>query len=453
MFLIHTSDHWSGGEISFKYIYRVEGKEEKRILFELWEGKFMNDLYGRNSSYWAKFGWGFLLGAVGALGALVFVALMNLGLRFLWPQPPDPEPFSGSVRILIIMTAAGMIIGIIHRFARAEEVNVFAAIVQGRLDPRPVPGALLVSLVSLIGGFSLGPEVPTGMLAGGFATWFSERKQLAEDVKRSNVTSGVLGAYGGLFTSPFAVLLIPLEMAHKQTKEFQGNLIIAATAAITGFSIFFAVAGREFADVLRILDLPEFHLELWHLPVSVLLGLLGVLLAMIFSLILRFLRKLTSRLEKWPVLLSSVSGALLGLLGMALPLTLFLGTNGLVTVTSQAAELGLSLVIVMVFAKMLALAGALAGAFIGGPIFPMLFVGGAAGTAINLIFPQIPLALTVSTMMAAVPSAFLPVPLGLSVIVMLIAGIPSVEAIPIFVAGLTAYFVTHALIQTGPGSD
>jgi H+/Cl- antiporter ClcA len=413
----------------------------------------MNELYGRSSSYWAKFGWGILTGTLSALGALLFVALMNLGLKFLWPQTPGFEPFSGSVRILIIMAATGVIIGIIHRFVRAEEVNVFAAIVQGRLDPRPVPGALLVSLISLIGGFSLGPEVPTGMLAGGFATWFSERKQLADDVKHTNVASSVLSAYGGLFTSPFAVLLIPLEMAHKQTQEFYGNLIIAATAAVTGFAIFFAVAGREFAEVLRILDMPEFQLELWHLPVSVLLGLLGVLLAVIFSMMLRFLRRLTDRLGNRPVLLSTISGILLGLLGMALPLTLFLGTNGLVTVTNQAAELGLVLIIIMVFAKMLALAGALAGGFIGGPIFPMLFIGGAAGTAIHMIFPHIPLALCVSTMMVAVPSGFLPVPLGLSVIVMLIAGIPSIEAIPIFIAGLTAYFFTHALVRTGTGSE
>jgi hypothetical protein len=95
---------------------------------------------------------------------------MNLGLEFLWPQPPGPEPLSGSVRILIVMTAAGVTLGIIHEFVRAEEVNVFAAIVQGCLDPRPVTGTLLVSLISLVGGFGLGPKVPTGKLTDGFAT-------------------------------------------------------------------------------------------------------------------------------------------------------------------------------------------------------------------------------------------------------------------------------------------
>ena len=47
--------------------------------------------------------------------------------------------------------------------------------------------------------------------------------------------------------------------------------------------------------------------------------------------------------------------------------------------------MGLAVVIALVFGNMLATAGALSTGFIGGPIFPLFFVGGAAGTAINLI--------------------------------------------------------------------
>ena len=94
--------------------------------------------------------------------------------------------------------------------------------------------------------------------------------------------------------------------------------------------------------------------------------------------------------------------------------------------------MGIALVIVLVFAKMLATTGALSTGFIGGPIFPLLFVGGAAGTAVHLIFPDVPLALSVACMMAAVPGALLPIPLTLAVIVLLITGLPATEAIPVF---------------------
>ena len=93
---------------------------------------------------------------------------------------------------------------------------------------------------------------------------------------------------------------------------------------------------------------------------------------------------------------------------VALPLTLFLGSEGLVVVTEKGAAMGLAVVIALVFGRMLATAGALSTGFIGGPIFPLFFVGGAAGTAVNLIFPGIPLALAVGCTMAALTAAALP---------------------------------------------
>lgn len=412
----------------------------------------MRNAFARSRSFWLQLGWGVVIALLGALGTLLFVVVMNLGISLVWPQEPGPESFSGSVRILAIMTLAGLIVGLIHRFVDAREMDVFGSILNGRLDPRPVPGALLAALVSLVGGFSLGPEVPSGMLAGGLATWLSERRKAAPEVQHSNVVSGVVSAYGGLFTSPFAALLIPLELAHQQSPVFYGILTIAAFAGVIGFSVFYVASGEAFAGVLRILDLPTYSLRLWHLVLAVGFGVLGALLGLVFGLLLRILKRLTAPLNHRPVVLGTAGGFLLGLLGMALPLTLFLGTTGLEVVTEQGAQLGIALVIGVVFAKMLATTGALTSGFIGGPIFPLLFVGGAAGTAINLVFPQVPLALAVACMMAAVPGALLPIPLTLAVIVLLITGISLTEAIPVFLAVIVAYGITHGLGLLGRGS-
>jgi len=401
--------------------------------------------FARDRSFWVRFGWSLLVSLLCALGALLFVIVMNFGMGLLWPEEPGPEPFSGSVKILVIMTFAGLIVGLIHHFVVADEVNVFMAMVQGRLSKSLVPGALLVALTSLIGGFSLGPEVPTGMLAGGLATWLSDRFKVDPETERTNVISGVMGAYGGLFTSPFAALLMPLELAHQQAPGFYGTLTIAAIAGVIGFGIFYAAGGNAFAGVLRILDLPEYNLRLFHLVLGIVLGLLGAILGLIFGLLLRTSKKLIAPLSGRPILRGVIGGFLLGLLGMALPLTLFLGTTGLETVTQQGAQIGLALVIIYVFAKMLATTGALSTGFIGGPIFPLLFVGGSAGTAIHLIFPEIPLALAVGCMMAAVPGALLPVPFSLAVIVLLITGIPATEAIPVILAVVVAHAITNGL--------
>jgi H+/Cl- antiporter ClcA len=402
------------------------------------------EAYARTRQYWVRFGWGLLVGVLGAIGTLIFVTIMNWGTALLWPaDPPSGELFSGSWQIVAIMTAAGLIVGLLHHFILAKEIMFAGAIVEGRLDPRPVPGGLLVSMVSLVGGFSLGPEVPCGMLAGGLATWLSKRRKLDEETERINVLSSIMGAYGGLFTTPFAFLLMPLELQHRQRPRYYGTLIIAGSAAILGFALFFALSGDRFSDLLGFLDLPDFDLKVWHLGIAVLLGILGAILTVIYGLLTRGLKQLAAPLESQPIIRSTLAGLLLGLLGVALPLTLFLGSGGLVTVTEDAATLGTGLLILYVFAKMLAMAGAMATGFIGGPIFPLFFVGGTAGTAINLIFPDIPMALAVSCVMAAVPAALLPVPISMGILVLLVAGIPSAEAIPVFVAALAAFFVTH----------
>ncbi len=111
---------------------------------------------------------------------------MNLEISLVWPEAPSPEPFSGSVRILVIMTVAGLIVGLLHHFVEAEEVNVFGAIVRGRLDPRPVPGAILVALTLLIGGFPR-TQGAYRYVSRGLVTWLSEQRKLATEIQRSNV--------------------------------------------------------------------------------------------------------------------------------------------------------------------------------------------------------------------------------------------------------------------------
>jgi chloride channel protein, CIC family len=399
--------------------------------------------FARSKDFWRHLGWGLASGALGAIGAFVFLVLMNLGLSLVWPEPPGPEPFSGSWQIVAIMTVAGLVVGLMRRFLPVENVDVFSAVIKGHMETRPIPGALLVALTSLIGGFSLGPEVPTGMGGAALGSWLSERRKLSAESERVNVLSGVMGAYGGLFSSPFAATMIPLEVTHTQSPAYYGTIIIGAAAAVFGFLLFFFQAGDQFSSLLRFLDLPTYDLKVWHIVMALIFGVVGTVLAIIFGVFLRIFKRLALPLVGRPILHSTLAGLLLGLLGFALPLTLFLGTDGLVTVTTQAAQLGVALLAVVVLAKMAALAGALAGGFIGGPIFPLLFVGGTAGVVINLLFPGIPQALSVSCMMAAVPGAVLPIPLTLSVIVLLITGVPPTEVIPVVVAALAAYFITH----------
>src|SRR5262245_59222056 len=231
--------------------------------------------------------WGVLLGVLGAAGAFVFVAITTLGIKLLYPEPPRAEPFSGSWHIVVIMTVAGLIVGLLHHFLPVKEEAVFEAVAKGWVDPRPVPSSVLVATVSLIGGFSLGPEVPTGRLAAGLATWISERRKLPAALRQANVLAAVTGTFGGLFTAPMAGVLIGLELGCTPARPYSRALLSAFPAAVAGFALFYGMQGSQFSPLLRFLDFAPYTLELWHLGVAILLGLVGAALALVFGVIRR----------------------------------------------------------------------------------------------------------------------------------------------------------------------
>jgi H+/Cl- antiporter ClcA len=400
--------------------------------------------------FWLHFGWGTLSGLFGAIAAFIYVALMSTGLKVLWPKPHPVGLFSESWRTVLIMTVAGLIVGLLHRWHAAQEINVFAAIPKGTMDLQVIPGAILNSLVTLIGGFSLGPEVPTGMMGGGIGVWLAERRRLPDSFKKINLMGGVSAAYGGLFTAPFGIIVMILELAHTQSVLYYGTLLIGATSALLGFTVFYTGSGNRFSALLRILDLPAYNLEIWHIGIAILLGLLSVVVGLLFVVVSRLLKRVVAPLQHAPILRCTLAGFLLGLLAKVMPLTLFLGTEGLVEVTKNGAQLGVGFLLLAVLTKLLATSGALATGFIGGPIFPLLFIGGTTGTIVSLLFPWIPINLAVGCVMAAVPAALIPIPLSLAAITALIVGISVQNLIPVAVAALTAYFVTNGLILPAP---
>jgi H+/Cl- antiporter ClcA len=394
-------------------------------------------------------GWGLFLGLISAIGAFIFI-IMNMGQNLVFSNITDNWiPFSGPWWIIGVMTVAGLIVGIIHRYTSAKQIDVFDAVDKGDMDPKPIPSSLLASLISLIGGFSLGPEVPTGMLAAGLGSWVSKRRKMDSETTRTNVLSGISGAYAGLFSSPFALLLMLLESTHFQSIKYYGTLLIAGLAAVIGFGLFYALDGFNFSSLLGILSPPAFDLKLWHMVASVLMGILAVPFALIFVILTRILNRLVEPLNSKPIIRSTLGGLLLGLLAVVIPSTIGLGTTEMSIVTQQAAEIGVLLLVVFALAKLVALSGALSFGFIGGPIFPLLFVGSTLGAAINLIFPQVPLGLALGCMIVAVPAAIVPIPIALGAIGIIIIGLSPANALPIFISALVAFSITHGLIMGG----
>jgi H+/Cl- antiporter ClcA len=273
-------------------------------------------------------------------------------------------------------------------------------------------------------------------MGGGLGTWVSERQKLSEDVRATNVLSGMAAAYAGLLASPLLATIFLLEVAREKARRFADALVACLLSASVAFAIYFAIAGSTFVGIFTV---PAYTYKDWQLLAAIPLGLAAGALALITLIAIGVMTRLTAPLAERTILRPAIGGAIFGLVGVALPLTLFTGTGQLPTVIHDGATLGAGLLIAVVFAKMLVFGLCEATGFIGGPILVMLFIGGTAGSAAHVLIPGLPEGLAFTTMFAALPGALVAAPFSVIVLVALTTQIGALQTAPVAIAVLTAY--------------
>ncbi|MGZ6693900.1 MAG: chloride channel protein, partial [Solirubrobacteraceae bacterium] len=306
----------------------------------------------RSPGFWVIMRYAVLFGVVLAFAALAFLALVKGGTKLWFTLPKNPGWFDGSLWWVAVTAAAGVLVGVLRRFFRVpvKLPGTVKELKEQRVEPSTVLKAVAVSLVSLAGGASLGPEDALGKMGGGLGTWVSERQKLSEEMRATNTLSGMSGAYGGLLSSPILASILTLEIARPKAERFADTLAAGLLAASVSFAVYFPIAGSTFVGIYT---LPSFKYEDWQLLAAIPLGLVAGLLALITVVAIGVMTKLTAPLAKRTILRSTIGGIAFGLVGVALPLTLFTGTDQLTTVIHDGAALGAGLLIAVVFAKIL----------------------------------------------------------------------------------------------------
>ena len=208
--------------------------------------------------------------------------------------------------------------------------------------------------------------------------------------------------------------------------------------------MYFPIAGSTFVGLY---ELPSYKYEDWQLLAAVPLGLAAGALALITVVAIAVMTRLAAPLAHRTILRATIGGVAFGLVGVALPLTLFTGTDQLDTVIHDGAALGAGLLIAVVFAKILVFALCEATGFIGGPFLVMLFIGGTAGTTAHVLIPGLPAGLAFTAMFAALPGTLVAAPFSLILLAALTTQIGTLQIAPVAIAVLTAYL---AVSGTGP---
>jgi H+/Cl- antiporter ClcA len=156
---------------------------------------------------------------------------------------------------------------------------------------------------------------------------------------------------------------------------------------------------------------PDYSPQLRDLFYAVPLGLVGAVVGLLFMLALQRLRQLLQPMKAHVVLRGLLGGLAMGIIGALLPLTLFSGEEQTLDLITDAAEIGVLMLIVLALVKLFITALLLTTGWKGGYIFPIMFASVALGLAVNLLFPAIPVAVAVAGTMAGAMVATLRAPL------------------------------------------
>jgi len=381
-------------------------------------------------------GYAAVLGVFGALAGLVSLGVLKLGNE--WGTGTGAGWFDGHWWWVAATAATGTAVGLLRRLTRLpEEVpGLFDDLKAEHADPGLVPGTLAVSAVSLIGGASVGPEKVLTSVGGGFGSWMARRRGLGQEDSEVNTLAGIAGIFGGLFSSPVIVVMLILEVARPGGRQFSKTLATDIVAASVSFGIYFSIVGAVFLGAYPV---PRYAFEDWQMFAAVPLGLFGSLVTMLAAMFVISASRLFGALKVPTTLKSTLGGVLFGLVGVALPLTMFSGGDQLTSALRHARTLGLGLCTALLLAKMLTYAVSQGSGFVGGPIFPSLFIGGTAGILVHQAIPGIPLGLAFSCLLTAVLGSSAAAPFAMVLMAAILTRVGPLQTAPILIAVVTAF--------------
>jgi H+/Cl- antiporter ClcA len=326
-------------------------------------------------------------------------------------------------------------------------------------QPIELPGVILAAVAALGLGIVLGPESPLIALGGGLAALALQtaRRDAPSEVAAVVAAAGAFAAISFIFDSPLiaAVILIeatglggprlPLVLVPGLLAAGIGSLVAIGMGSWTGVDTSdFALAPVSLPTFAR----PDFADFLWTIP-------LGIAIAVVAFLILRLARMLLRLVESREFVLLPLAG--LAIAGLAIAFSeaadksvsevLFSGESALPSLVANADTWSLSALALLVAFKGLAWSISLAG-FRGGPVFPALFLGAAAGLMASHL-PGFALTPAVGVGMGAAIAAVLALPLSAVVLATLLTAGSGGGASPVIIVGVVVAYLTTRVL-TGP---
>jgi len=329
-----------------------------------------------------------VIGAAAAYAAILFrLAIRTFQLP--WLGTMDKATTAAAMQlpwwvILLAPTIGGLLVGfILLKFQRARRPHNVADVIEAsaiggcRISGRDGFVSALISSISLGTGASAGREGPVVHLGAAIASQLAQRFELSPGAQRTLLGCGVSAAVAASFNAPIAGVLFAHEVILR-------HYALRAFVPITIASVVATLIARVHLGNFPAFIVPEYEIvSMWEFPAFALLGVASAAVAIGFQFaIIGADRASTS--APIPLLLKpAIGGLCVGAIALSFPQVLGVGYD-----TTDAAlnrQLGLSLMVALLFAKVLATAITLGFRMGGGVFSPSLYLGAMTGGAFGLV--------------------------------------------------------------------
>ena len=358
-----------------------------------------------------------LLGIVGGLSAQVFTWMLgifsNLFLGKLAGYIPPGLPDEGKSLtqtigvhglwfIPVATTLGGLIAGIlVYSLAPEAEGHGTDTAVKayhqagGYIRARVPPLKMLASAITIGSGGSAGREGPTALISAGIGSIYATWTKRSDEERRTLLLIGMASGLSAIFRSPIGTAFFAVEVLYSGMEFDAWVLLYTLLGSIVAYTVNGYFVGWEpLFNVPANIPTPDLTEYLWYAALGVIAGLFAVLLPEVFYKT----RDLFKRIPIPPHFKPAIGGLGVGLMAMVLPQVLGGGYGWIQEAID--GNLALKLMVVLIFAKIVALSLTISSGGSGGVFAPSLFVGAMLGGALAKILHQPDAAFTVVGMAA-----------------------------------------------------
>ena len=333
-----------------------------------------------------------VMALAGALITVAFVWVLRQVHTLLWEELPGALGFNAEslplVFVVAMCTVGGALVGVCRHYLGEYPVSLERAVDEFRntrsFDYQHIPQAIVASLVALGFGAALGPEAALVAVVGGLSSLLAHRIHANAEHATAVGYLGVSGALGAVFGP--GVAAVPIEEVAESGGAAERDqrlwlVLPGIAAAAVGWFVLRSIDGvsNYFAFNWPTYDFAPVDL-VWALVATA----VAVLAVVVFSAVGQAIDVALEGIAANKILVSTIGGVGLGLLGAWSSLMLFSGHEGIQLVMDDAT-ITTGFALALVGGKVLATSLCLSTGWKGGRFFPMMFVGAAVGMAVASI--------------------------------------------------------------------